>query len=114
MFETYIINLVEHRKRWKAVEKQLRVSDLDSWTRVNGIHGKDVIDSPVVWSMLDTGVLDTVRSRARTSHDQHSVGSVGCYLAHLSAWKRFQDKSTLPFLFVMEDDVSVRNYIQQN
>lgn len=81
MFETFVINLPTYPKRWKEVEKQIIKSDLKTWRRVDGIYGEQVIKDSKIISSLAPGVLSTIESKVRKSHDEHSVGSLGiCYI----------------------------------
>jgi hypothetical protein len=77
MFETYIINLPKHTKRWASIESQLQKSDLKNCRKIKGVYGSEAVKDPQVLRMLNKGVLEVAKSGKRDSHDQHSIGSVG-------------------------------------
>jgi hypothetical protein len=80
------------------MEAQLKRSDITRYKRVDGVIGKLAIESKEVQDMMapgklhffhllrKLGVLEMAKSPLRSGHDQHNIGSVGCYIAHLNAW----------------------------
>lgn len=104
-FDTLIINLPTYERRWKHIENQLKRSDITRYKRVDGVLGKLAIEVPEVQGMLAPGVLEIVKSPMRESHDQHNPGSIGCYIAHMNAWKEFYLHSKRNYVLILEDDV---------
>lgn len=104
----YVINLARNTDRLKTFMNFVADSDFkdQTITRLPAIDGKSVDLEHVVSREAMPALTHTMLTDSRTSHEQLTVGAVGCYLSHMAAWKAIRD-SGKPFGFVFEDDAEV-------
>lgn len=118
--QIYVINLERSKHRWANITRQFSNQNvLDHLSRIEGVDGKklaqnlggDAALSSELKQYLHPMTIQTCNTRMRTHHDQHSFNSLGCYIAHMKAWKEIID-SGQPYGVVMEDDVNIeKNFI---
>jgi GR25 family glycosyltransferase involved in LPS biosynthesis len=103
-------NILQFRK---LILHQIEKSDLRDWRRIDGIKGEEALKDSNVLKLLAPGVEKTANSKLRSAHSDHSIGSIGCYLAHMTAWQKFLNESDKQYLMILEDDVSIPKNIQE-
>lgn len=110
----YIINLDKSSDRWKAISTGCLDQGVE-FVRVDGYNAKKHLkNDQKVLDMLDKrqrelvqGALKAVQFRGkRPLHQDHGVGSIGCYISHIRAIQKFYD-SGKPYAVIMEDDVKI-------
>ena len=103
-----VINLDRNTDRLKTFMRLWMDSDFKNQTvsRLPAVDGKAVDLDKVVAKKALPALMHTMMTDRRTSHEQLTVGAVGCYLSHMSAWETIL-KSGKPYGFVFEDDGEV-------
>ena len=107
----YVINLDRNGSRLEMFMKMFYDSDFrdQTVTRLPAIDGKLVDLEKTVAHEAMPALARTIATDSRTSHEQLTVGAVGCYLSHMAAWREVA-KSGRPYGIVFEDDAEVGRY----
>jgi GR25 family glycosyltransferase involved in LPS biosynthesis len=107
----YIINLASSTKRWNTISKQINVSDLKNWHRLDAFVGKELESKPEK-DYVEPRVLSDAKKSYRKHHYDHNLGSIGCYISHMRAWEKgLELGSETDYIIVCEDDIEVPNDI---
>jgi GR25 family glycosyltransferase involved in LPS biosynthesis len=104
-YTTYIINMDRSTDRWQAMQEGMQKAGVTNYVRVPGVDGKKLAGTPYQ-KLVDPEAWKTANSGVRADHDQHNLGSLGCYFSHLRAWQAVVD-SGKSFAMIMEDDSRV-------
>ena len=103
----YVINLEKSKKRWNDMRADLEESGVD-YERIEGYDGRSLLRNDTEsLSLMSKECMDSIFSSSqRPFHHSHNAGSVGCYISHLRALRRFLESGE-EYGVVMEDDVSL-------
>lgn len=93
-----VINLSQRQDRWHRIQRVLRNAGIDKYSRFEAINGHNVDYTATVAPDILTSL-----DKPRTDHRTLSRPAIGCYLSHLSLWKRLLAAQE-DFAFVLEDD----------
>lgn len=93
----FVINLASAMERWAAVTAQLWREGV-SFTRVQGLVGKDHRDDPRVSPWCAVACSD---------------GVIGCALSHIKAWKEVLRSGARAALVMEDDAVLARGFVPQ-
>lgn len=108
--DIYLINMKKNADRLENFIEQYMMSDMryKKFSRFEGIDGSKVeIDAYVTPTALGE-INATTKSGYRTKHYQLTKGAVGCYLSHLSLYKKIANGDA-PYGLIFEDDVRIDN-----
>jgi glycosyl transferase family 25 len=105
----WVINLENRQDRWKSMINTLKTSKLplENMFRFNAVNSATMspgdiktIVSPQAFSQLFS------KKTYRTEHSQLTLGAIGCYLSHVSLWKKLVESNFSHFL-IFEDDTKL-------
>lgn len=99
---TFAINLDRRPDRWHALTHRFRVVGIDNIVRAPAVDGAK-LSRETLSLFLGEGVDSS--DAPPECHLSLTRPAVGCFLSHLSIWKRVAG-SGLPRVMVMEDDAS--------
>jgi GR25 family glycosyltransferase involved in LPS biosynthesis len=105
-FDVYVINMKSNPERMRAFMKAYGRCDLagdHSVIRHEGTVGKDQDLVQHVTTKALKEILAAERTGYRTKHYQLTRGGIGCYLSHVSLWKKIL-KSDKDYAVIFEDD----------
>lgn len=109
-FEIYIIHMKKNSDRMINFNKYYDISDL-SFKKYNifpAVVGKNINLIDYVSPNGYKQILETERTNSRRHHYDLTRGAVGCYLSHLSIYKKIVE-SNLDYGIVFEDDSIIAN-----
>jgi glycosyl transferase family 25 len=107
-FDIYLINMDKNTDRLIKFTNNYNKTDLilKKFKRFSAIVGKDLnlinFTSPVGYKQI----LETEKTGYRTHHYDLTRGAVGCYLSHLSIYKKILDNN-LKYGIIFEDDCKI-------
>lgn len=110
-----VINLEANTERLRQFASYFADSDFKNqqFTRLPAVDGKTVDLTSVVAADVMPQLTRTITTETRTSHEQLTVGAVGCYLSHLKAWRTILD-SGKAWGLVFEDDAEISRHALKN
>lgn len=104
----YVINLKRRPDRWKSSYNQLISNGFlpENIVRINAVDSHDLyLKNPnYLKTILSENAFLKLNIKKRDSHEQLSVGAVGCALSHISVWRDMVENN-IPGAFVFEDDI---------
>lgn len=109
----YVINLKRHVEKYKNTYLQLSKLGLPIH-RVDAIDGKNLTDLDIHTNYLEIDSYQVYEG------ENPNIGTIGCYLSHVEAWREFL-RSDYEFALIAEDDIefdhnvlrsSIENLIQ--
>jgi len=107
-FDIYLINMDKNTDRLNKFTNNYNKTDLilKKFKRFSAIVGKDLnlinFTSPVGYKQI----LETEKTGYRKHHYDLTRGAVGCYLSHLSIYKKILDNN-LKYGIIFEDDCKI-------
>ena len=97
-FHSYVINLEKDKTKYEHFLNHFKeILPNENLTRIDAIYGKN----------LSKDYIDQIVDTKKTGRFV-GVGSVGCYLSHIEAWKRCLESSN-EFCLVFEDDLKIKD-----
>ena len=109
-FEIYLINMPKNIDRLKNFEQSYANSDM-SFKKFNvfpAIIGKELNIIDYVSPKAYTQLLISEKTGTRMHHYDLTRGAVGCYLSHLSIYKKIIENN-LNYGIILEDDAIIAN-----
>lgn len=107
----YVINLNRRPERWHHTCGEWRRKGLkdQNLTRFEAVDGHDIYrnDPDYFRSILSDSAFREIQEKKRGSHEQMTIGAVGCALSHLSVWKETL-RHNLNSVLVLEDDIIIK------
>lgn len=94
-FKIFVINLDERPDKFKNAEDQIIAQDL-SCERISAVRGSNL-------SKEEVDCVYDAQLNKKHYMKPLSLGEIGCYLSHRSAWQKIVDEQ-LDFAIVLEDD----------
>jgi GR25 family glycosyltransferase involved in LPS biosynthesis len=113
-FDIYIIHIKTNKERLINFDNYYNISDI-SFKKYNifpAVIGKDLDLVNFVTPFTYKQMMETERTKKRKYHYELSRGAVGCYLSHISIYKKIAD-SNVDYGIVFEDDCIVTNDFYQ-
>lgn len=112
----YVINLEKDTERMSKFRYYYKNSDISElpYERFNAINGKQIDVSKYVSQRGLVDINNSETLRYRTKHYQLTMGAVGCYLSHLTLYKRLLEDPNHEYYLIFEDDVEFNKDILQN
>lgn len=107
-FDIYLINMDKNTDRLNKFTNNYNMTDLilKKFKRFSAIVGKDLnlieFTSPVGYKQI----LETEKTGYRKHHYDITRGAVGCYLSHLSIYKKMIDNNS-KYCLIFEDDTKI-------
>lgn len=107
--DIYLINMVKNKDRLNHFIKIYNQSDLKNiqYTVFPAIVGKDLDLEKYVTPKTYKQIIASELSFKRNTHYELSRGAVGCYLSHLSIYKKIME-SDKNYGLIFEDDISFK------
>jgi len=104
-FETYLINIPKNTDRLNKFNMYYKNSDIrfKKYNLFPAVIGKNLNIIDYVTPNAYTQVLETERTRKRKHHYDLTRGGIGCYLSHLSIYKKIIE-SNIEYGIIFEDD----------
>ena len=104
----FVINLQRRTDRWNHASKQFlkngfSLSQVRRWTALDAARLCQK-DSLCFEDILTPRAFSEFRLKSKTSHEQLSVGAVGCFLSHVQVWEEMV-REKIPAAVIFEDDL---------
>jgi len=93
-YPIYIVNLKRRKDRRDNMEKQLKLSGIDSYNFVEAVDGKALNASSELFSLFERNDFNC------------NKGVVGCALSHIHLWNKLINDKENDFYVVLEDDIT--------
>lgn len=95
----YVINLERNTRRLEDTLCRLCEVGFTNVTRFPGIDGRNSMQLRKAWQQFSPEFFASA-----TPAFKHSRGNQGCYLSHITLWKKISDEG-IPAAIIFEDDV---------
>ncbi len=94
-YKIFVINLDERADKFKNAEDQIQAQNLEC-ERISAVRGSNLSQKEV------DAAYDSKLNKQRYLKAL-SLGEIGCYLSHISAWQKIVDEE-LDYAIILEDD----------
>jgi glycosyl transferase family 25 len=99
--KTYVINLDKNIEKFYKINENFSKLNIQA-ERFTGIYGKDLKQS-YIDNITNPYVQYTIKNGRYIDSDIGTLGAIGCYLSHVSLWKKLISSRDNLF-FILEDD----------
>lgn len=108
LFETYFYNLERSPLRKISALNECSHANLphNRFHRISAIEGK-LLKFEDIKVNVPLKTWNEANSKVRHGHEKHNLGSLGCYLTMIKAWRTFLNNSDLEYAVFMEDDIGL-------
>src|SRR5690606_32765792 len=89
------------------ITQVLPLGGITNFERVDAFDAYNELSTSKEKDWLAPNVLKAAQMNYRNKHDEHNIGSIGCYISHMRAWRMIVDKD-LPFALICEDDITMQ------
>jgi len=106
-FKAWYINMDSRgdmRKQFEAMYAASSLSDIPC-TRFSGVVGKDQDPKALLTETALAELADLETEKRRLYHYQLTRGGIGCFLSHLSLYRRLLEDEDVDVYLVLEDDM---------
>lgn len=103
----FVINLDRSKDRWKEIERSINEFSIPNVERFSAIDSQNLSQEHI--SLIEPRAWKMVQNKTKEFACDHVLGSVGCYLSHVFALKKFieQGREEQEVCIVAEDDISL-------
>jgi hypothetical protein len=99
IMDKYFINLEKRKDRLLITTELLNNKGYNNLIIYPAIDGSKLTND----ELKKYVVSNAIKNEFRNSHDQLSIGAVGCYLSHINIWKKMIELNK-PRIMIFEDD----------
>lgn len=105
----WVINLKKNKDRIERFTYFYEKSDISSLPlhRFDAINGREIDAKRYVTKVAYETLLLNEKNRYRTKHYQLTRGAIGCYLSHVSIFKKLLEDPDCDYYVIFEDDAAI-------
>lgn len=113
--QSWVINLLKNRKRLQQFNKYYMSSDIRSipLKTFNAINGQEINVEKYVTPKAYKQILFSETHGYRVKHYELTRGAVGCYLSHVSLYKKLLEDKKHKYYIIFEDDAQFQPEIME-